>query len=56
MQIIISGVHEHINRPSKVIKIYRKEKYNMVLVSYKTKSKIKLYTCLKQLHSGVIWP
>lgn len=50
------GVHERITRPSKVLKVYNKEKYNMLLVEYKTKSKIKLRTCLKQLKSGIIWP
>lgn len=50
------GAHEHITRKSKVVRVYRKDKYNMLLVGHKTKSKKIIYTCLKQLHTGTIWP
>lgn len=48
VKIYLGNTNEHIIKVAKVIKIYDKIKYNMLLCDVETKNKLHYYTCINQ--------
>lgn len=49
VKIYIGNTTEHFVKVGKVIKVYDKNKYNMLLCQIESKTKVHYYTCVNQI-------